>query len=180
MPTKQLLFYSPNEPFGFFSNFSRHPVEFEGATWMTSEHAFQAAKFKPHRPDLVQRVLKASTPTKAAEIGRDRSHPLRPDWDSRITRKQAHPEWFLVDDGRGPTLAAEKTKDWVMFDVCLAKFSQHPSLKEGILSTGDDALVENAIHDPYWGWGSSRTGVNRLGKVLMAVRNVLRFDPGYR
>jgi len=57
-----------------------------------------------------------------------------------------------------------------MYQVVLAKFTQHEKLGQALLATGDAPLIENALHDPYWGWGASRTGINRLGKILMAVR----------
>lgn len=67
----------------------------------------------------------------------------------------------------------------------LAKFSQNPKLKEFLLSTGDKVLVEASPNDIIWGIGMSAdnpdaitpsrwTGENRLGFVLMEVREVLR------
>jgi N-glycosidase YbiA len=165
----QILFYSPKErPYGPFSNFSRHPVRYMDLDWLTSEHSFQAMKFWPHRPDLVERVRLAPGPMEAALLGRDRTLPLREDWDNQIGLIG------LVDDGRGPAPVIERVKDQIMFEVVLAKFGRHEGLKSILLGTGDLPIIENAIHDPYWGWGSSRTGVNRLGKILMYVRQELR------
>jgi len=167
----QILFYSPKEsPYGCFSNFSRHKVQVYGQTWETSEHPFQAMKYHPHRPDLVQMVLKAVGPMRAAEIGRDRGNPIRPDWDSLVP----NPSPLVVDDGRGPAPVIERVKDQIMYEVVWAKFTQHNDLQSILLSTGASPIIENAIHDPYWGWGSSQTGVNRLGKILMAVRSELQ------
>lgn len=61
-----------------------------------------------------------------------------------------------------------------MFEICLAKFQQNAELRQEILSTGSRVLIEDAIHDPYWGWGASHVGENKLGRVLMAVRHVLQ------
>ena len=158
MTNDPILFYDQREPYGFFSNFSRHRVEIYGRIWMTSEHPFQAMKFLD--PLLQERVWAAMSPGKAAEIGRDRSLPLRADWDD----PDPTPEPPYV----------ELVKDRVMYDVVTAKFTQHHDLGLALLGTGHAILIENAIHDPYWGWGSSRTGVNRLGKILMAVRDKLR------
>lgn len=166
----QILFYSPREvPYGCFSNFSRHSVLYLGRNWKTSEAAFQAMKYYPHRLDLVEAVRNAPTPTDAAALGRDRSYPIREDWDSRVPGGEGW-ETVLVDDGRGPARVVDVVKDRVMFEVVLAKFTQHSDIQTILLSTGNLPLVENAIHDPYWGIGSSHNGVNRLGKILMLVR----------
>ena len=72
----------------------------------------------------------------------------------------------------------------IVFGGCLAKFNQNPSLAEYLLNTGDDILVEASPYDRIWGIGYSaedapnvsvdKWGENRLGKVLMDVRTVLR------
>lgn len=67
----------------------------------------------------------------------------------------------------------------------LAKFSQNPKLKEFLLSTGDKIIVEASPNDTVWGIGlpadspdavnpSRWRGENRLGFVLMEVRDMLR------
>ena len=70
----------------------------------------------------------------------------------------------------------EQVKDGIMEEIVRAKFSQHPDLKEQLLSTGDAELVEgNAWNDRYWGV-DLRTGKgrNRLGIILMKVRSELK------
>lgn len=51
----------------------------DGCYWPTSEHYFQAQKFvgTPHADQI--RLVK--TPKNAANMGRDRSRPLRADWE---------------------------------------------------------------------------------------------------
>lgn len=127
-------------------------------------------KFYPHRPDLVEAIMLAPKPMDAAALGRDRSYPLRKDWDQRV-EEGAGWEDKLVDDGRGPTAAVVLMKDLFMFEVVLAKFTQNHGIRSILLGTGTLPLVENAIHDPYWGIGCSGTGVNRLGKILMLARD---------
>lgn len=72
-------FYRVNEEFGCFSNFSKYTVFFDGTFWKTSEYAFQAQKFLEIEHQLAVRA--AETPMEAAKIGRDRSRPLRQDWE---------------------------------------------------------------------------------------------------
>lgn len=61
-----------------------------------------------------------------------------------------------------------------MYDACLAKFSQHPDLKQLLLDSGDAIIIEHTKNDNYWGDGGDGTGRNQLGKTLMRVRDTLR------
>ena len=65
----------------FFSNFSPHPVKAYGQTWPTTEHLFQALKFKATDPEYFNTFSKLDTPKKAKGHGRSRAHILRPDWE---------------------------------------------------------------------------------------------------
>lgn len=177
-----ITFYDPRDPWGFLSNFSRHRVRVYGRDWMTSEHAFQAMKFHPHRPDLVDWVHGQPSPRRAAEAGRDNTKPIRADWDSApqedMTARVRHVA--QPDDGvRRPEPAEplfRKTKDVVMYEVCLAKFRQNRDLREVLLDSGHVPIVEAAMSDPYWGWGAGKAGQNKLGRVIMAVRDSLRTE----
>lgn len=143
-----IYFYSPHEStYGCFSNFSQHGFELDGAYYKTSEHYFQAMKFKDSPKDMDD-VRRASTPKQAATIGRDRKRPLRRDWES--------------------------VKDDVMRRAILRKFELHADIREILLATGDEEIVENAPRDYYWGSGADGTGKNMLGKILMETRMKLR------
>lgn len=143
-----IYFYSTREqPYGCFSNFSRHGFEVDTIYYKTSEHYFQAMKFISSPQDM-EDVRRAATPKMAATIGRDRQRPLRSDW--------------------------ETVKDDVMRKGVLRKFETHADIRELLLSTGDEELVENAPGDRYWGAGSDGTGKNMLGIILMETRAILR------
>ena len=73
----------------------------------------------------------------------------------------------------------------IVVKVNLAKFSQHPELKEYLLSTEDSVLVEASPVDKLWGIGLSEDnpnkenpnlwkGLNLLGFALMEVREQLK------
>jgi ribA/ribD-fused uncharacterized protein len=144
--TTAIYFYSTRGEHGCFSNFYRSPVMIDGKLWPTSEHYFQAMKFVGTA--LVGQVRRAPSPAEAARLGRSREHPLRPDW--------------------------EQVKEEVMYRAVLAKFSQHADLRAVLLATGDAVLVEHTENDSYWGDGGDGTGKNRLGHILMRVREELR------
>ena len=141
-----IRFYRPTDPWGEFSNFSPHQVSLDGRPWPTSEHRFQAQKFAgtPYEEE----IRLAPTPMDAARLGRDRTRGLRKDW-------------YAV-------------RDAVMREVLVAKFTQHPDLLELLLSTGDALLVEHTRNDRYWADGGDGSGSNRLGLLLMELREQLR------
>jgi N-glycosidase YbiA len=144
-----IYFYSTKNEYGEFSNFSPHGFELDGKYWATSEHFFQAQKFvgTPHEDE----VRKAKSPMIAARMGRSRQRPLRKDW--------------------------EKVKDDVMRRAVLRKFETHAALRDILLGTGDEQLVENAPGDYYRGCGEDGSGKNMLGQILMEVRETLRNRP---
>ncbi len=65
-------------------------------------------------------------------------------------------------------------KDIVMKKAVLQKFMTHTELRELLLSTGDEEIIEATHDDYYWGCGKNGTGKNILGKILMEVRAILQ------
>jgi N-glycosidase YbiA len=145
-PRPVINFYSTKDEYGCFSNFSRHPIELGGRTWPTSEHYFQAQKFAGTGHE--ETVRQAPSAMIAARMGRSRQHPLRRDWDS--------------------------VKDQIMLEAVRAKFTQHAELRAVLLGTGNASIVEHTTNDSYWGDGGDGSGRNRLGQILMQVRDELR------
>ena len=140
-------FYSVTEhPFGVFSNFASFPIKVDGKRWPTSEHYFQAQKFKGTPQE--SKIRKVTTPSEAARLGRSRKFRIQKNWDAK--------------------------RDNVMWTAVWAKFTQHPELEELLLSTANATLVEHTSNDHYWGDGGDGSGKNRLGKILMKVRGKLR------
>lgn len=138
-------FYSVGDDYGEFSNFACYPVRIDGRVWPTTEHYFQAMKFvgTPH----MEQIRRASTPSLAARMGRERTRPLRRDWDS-----------VRMD---------------VMCRALRAKFMQHDDLRDLLVRTGNARLVEHTANDAFWGDGGDGRGQNHLGRLLMALRTEL-------
>ena len=62
-----------------------------------------------------------------------------------------------------------------MYRALKAKFKQNDKLKEQLLfATGDEELIEDSPYDYYWGIGRNKTGKNRLGILLMKLREELK------
>lgn len=64
----------------------------------------------------------------------------------------------------------EDVKFDVMYDICLAKFTQNSDLKLKLIQTGNESLEEgNTWGDRIWGTVNG-VGQNNLGKILMKIR----------
>ena len=149
---QEIRFYRANEkPYGAFSNLYRRTIVFEGSTFLTSEHAYQAGKAR--KPEVRDWILAAPSPALVAMA----AHGLY-QWDIA-------PDW-------------SRTKFDRMRAVLWAKFSQHPDLAKLLLSTGEARLVESASVDSpvnrLWGEVPVKGGKNMLGVMLMQTRERLR------
>ena len=135
---------------GFLSNFWLAPVEFEGATYPSVEHAYQAAKTLSQE-DRSQFWKEFMRPGEAKHRGR--ALTVRGDWED-----------IKVD---------------IMHQLVCEKFTL-PLLRDMLVATGDQELVEgNYWHDNFWGNCYCRNcqriqGMNHLGRILMEVRDKLR------
>lgn len=146
MNTSEVIrFYRVHEPFGNFSNFAPFAILIGTEIWPTVEHYFQASKFEDF--SLKDKIRSMISPMDAAIEGRNINNPLRPDWDA--------------------------VKDSIMLKALRAKFYQSPRLKKELQSTGNALIIEHTHNDNYWGDGGDGSGRNRLGELLMEVRNSL-------
>ena len=75
-----IYFYTTNQPYGEFSNFSKHGVELDGLWWKTTEHYFQAQKFEDS--NHMKKIRLALNPKTAANLGRNRKIQIRTDWEN--------------------------------------------------------------------------------------------------
>ena len=138
------------DKYRFLSNFWLVPVEFEGATYPSVEHAYQAAKII--NMELREPFWKEHmTPGEAKRLARTLT--LRGDWED-----------IKVD---------------IIRQLVEQKF-QIPHLKEKLLATCNQELVEgNRWHDNFWGNClcsncQNIRGRNHLGKILMEIRDELK------
>lgn len=135
-----------------FSNFQPVKLNIDGQEWSTVEHYYQAMKSIDQSEQ--RKIRLADTPSIAKKLGRKAT--MRPDWES--------------------------VKEDVMMRALRAKFAQ-PDHRKSLLSTGSEEIVEtNSWHDNEWGQCycqkcKSKTGKNKLGKLLMKLREELRNGP---
>ncbi|KAF5370428.1 hypothetical protein D9615_009722 [Tricholomella constricta] len=146
---QRILFYHKHDPHYGFTNFSDHPVMYDGKKYPTSEHLFQSFKFQEHRPGLAEHIRTCSErPSVAFSEARRFQPEVRPDWTKVNIAKME--------------ITLER------------KFTQHEDLKEELLATGDAELVEDSDKDAFWGVGPDGKGRNELGKALERLRDKLR------
>ncbi len=141
-----IYFYTKTDEHGYCSNFSTFGIEMEGRFWPTVEHYFQAQKFS----DLAyqEKISRALTAKEALVLGHTRKIPLIKNWDD--------------------------IKEELMYLAVKKKFCTHATIKEKLLATYPEDIVESSPHDYYWGCGQDGTGQNKLGQILMRVRKELR------
>lgn len=165
--TNIIKFYKVHSnPYGCFSNFSPHgfywPIKSSELWFASSEHYFQAEKFRLTNSGRYNEIINASTPKKAALLGRDKSVKIRSDWDLPAET------WDLPYNYKEGLLLV---KDCVMLDAIRLKFNQNPLIKDVLMSTNSAELVEDSPIDYYWGCGRDGSGKNMLGKLLMLLRS---------
>lgn len=129
------------------------PLIYNGVSYRTSEHFYQAMKMPKDRNDL-RSELAAMNPFKAKLTVRDKvKYPWRSDWTKELSLK-------------------------VMRYILWVKFAYGTSWAEKLLATGDEQIVEFVNwRDFFWGWDVNlKTGENHLGKILMEIRTSLMKD----
>lgn len=145
---EQILFYEPDEPHGFLSNFCWAPITVFDQAWSTSEHYYQAQKFSDIA--IQRQIQHAPTPDEAFSLSRKYAHLVRHYWDD--------------------------IKLSVMAFVVREKFLQNPKLANQLVKTGDASLTEHSHKDEFWGDGGDGKGQNHLGAILMQVREELKIN----
>jgi ribA/ribD-fused uncharacterized protein len=144
-PENAITKFPPNSEHFFLSNFYPSIVPFEGLTYISAEHAYQAAKSL----DPKVRRLIFEQPTAAAAKKMGQVINIRPDWN--------------------------QVKAQVMEQILREKFHKDGGQAEKLLETKDALLIEgNYWHDLYWGQCFCKRhnweGTNVLGELLMKLR----------
>lgn len=146
-PPKRFIHHFRGQ-YSCFSNFYYAEYILNGKRYYTVENGFQSYKTDP--PD--ERIRVAGSPATAKKLGQ--VVQLRSDW--------------------------EEIKDDVMYQHVKAKFKQNNDIRQVLIGTRNAILSEdNTWHDNYWGDCTCDDctiikGENKLGKILMRVREELK------
>ncbi|GIG61885.1 hypothetical protein Lfu02_62570 [Longispora fulva] len=147
---------------GCLSQWWPAPFTVDGVRYPTAEHYMMAGKARMFGDgEILARVLAAPSPGAAKALGRQVRGFDQHAWDA----------------GRLALVTAGS----------VAKFGQHPALRDYLTGTGSRVLVEASPLDRVWGTGLAATdpratdparwrGLNLLGFALMAAR--ARLAPG--
>jgi N-glycosidase YbiA len=150
-----IAFKKVKEPFGWLGNMAAFPIVHEGKSWRTSEALFQALRFSDDE---------------SRELIREQKSPM----SAKMISKS-------LADKRTIVPMSEADLD-LMRLVLRLKVEQHPELKEQLLATGDEVLIEDVSARKnesglFWGAGwkdGDWQGENWLGKLWVELRKSLR------
>jgi len=143
-----------------FSQWFICPFVVDGIEYKTAEHWMMAAKARLFKDDeTLQKILENPFPNAAKSFGRKVKNFDEKLWDES--------KFELIKQGN------------------YHKFSQNENLKEYLLSTGDQIIVEASPNDKIWGIGIGKenpdalnplkwNGENLLGFAIMEVRDELQ------
>jgi ribA/ribD-fused uncharacterized protein len=160
-----VLFHGDDESQGQYKNFSngsQHPIDMDGEKFPTVEHYFQAMKAKEFKDDeIYNKILKAKTPKAAKALGKKVKNFVIEVWESK--------------------------RDELMEKAIRAKFVQHPEIRKELMATEEKIIGKADPRDTYWGIGTSMElekakfpskwrGQNKLGRMLMALRNTFKSE----
>lgn len=144
------------QPNGLLSNMSKHPVEFEGVTYNTTEHLFQALRF--HNKSFVRSLIrKEKSPMNA----------------KRVAKKYVNE--MVIEQ-----LSEDDLDNMRM--VIRLKHDTHYDVQQELRQTENKLIVEDCTSRQqgsglFWGaaWnGKEWVGQNWLGKLWMELRNDTR------
>lgn len=154
-------FWHEYDEYGCFSNWYKADFEYAGKNYSSVEQFMMYHKLMTFRQyELADKVMATDDPAEAKKIGRTKFK----NFDDKLWTRISTP---IVKRG------------------VRAKFEQNPELSKILLSTGNVVLAECSPYDQVWGIGLSPNderiydtsqwqGKNKLGRILMIVREELR------
>ena len=159
----------------YLSNWSLWSFTVDGVIYNCGEQWMMAQKARLFEDDEILKAIMAEPdPRKQKALGKNVRNRHKQKWTDNDIR-----EWNSVARDR-------------VYVGLLEKFRQNPQIKEWLLATENDIIVEASPHDKVWGIGLGVDdpnatepqfwkGTNWLGEVLMRVRGTLsRDDVGKR
>jgi len=159
-----IQFNSKDTRWSVLSNFHPVSLRIDGESYPSVEHYYQSQKFIPHDPMYAGIIQNAETPGKAKRLVRGECHVIRDDWETVTTE--------LLTGFEAPV------KELVMLKGLRYKFVLDMDCRAVLLATGFEDIVEHSPWgDAYWGDGGDGAGKNRMGELLMMVRDELYLRP---
>jgi len=154
MKRERIMFYSNSKTFRELSNFEPCNIydKYTDRYYKTTEHYFQSMKFYKTNNVLYDKIVNCNYPSKAKEMAKNSILENSQHWDS--------------------------IREKVMFYANWLKFGQNEHLRNILLKTENSLLVEDST-DYYWGIGATWSGHNRMGRILMKIRGIIRYGEDF-
>ena len=185
MCSTEICFYQPNKPYFEFSNFYGKKIDksyqlvIDEKSWLSTEHYFQAMKFKGPKatPDSLQYaelVATADTPYKAKILATQKKNGgYASKWKHSKDNQETLNALIEKFKEKGVVLRSdwEKVKDNIMLQANVCKYAQNKRLALILKNTKGKKIIEHSPKDRYWGDGGDGTGRNKLGRILMHIRD---------
>ena len=139
----------------------------EGMSWNTSEHAYQAGKYiyegsPVDNKQYVEIIRSQPSPSKAKCIASQKTmkyltnlQPLIDQWKPYV---KINPKW-------------DERKVDIMRSILKSKWDGSEIFRDLLISTENLTIKEASQYDYYWGIGANGTGSNVLGLLLMELRD---------
>jgi len=124
------------------STCSAHPIVLEDKSWLTCEHYFQAKTVRS--ASLAEQIEKAATGLQAYELAKP---------------------WYCWKVQDFKSLRAV-----LMTRALYTKVQMYDEVKQALLDSTDELMIETSLYDYYWGVGRDQRGENQLGKIWMSIR----------
>ena len=130
----------------FLSPQSLHGFELEGRHWHSAEHYYQCAKFSGMRYEA--KIYAATNAQEAYRLGNVWWRRKRPDF--------------------------KQVRKTLMTRALYSKSVQNKEVKDALLATNEQLILENSSYEHYWGIGRDQRGDNHLGSIWMDIRAKLQ------
>lgn len=129
-----------------FTNLSAHSIRIDDVVYPTVEHAYHAQKFTDQA--IIDEIRAATSPIESYRVAYRYQDRWKENWyDIRLQ---------------------------VLYELVREKVRQHKEVRDQLISTGDEEIVEVNPVDDFWGNGKDGNGQNQMGKILMRIREEIK------
>lgn len=127
------------------STCSQHPIVLEDKNWLTCEHYFQAKSVRSE--SLAESIERAPSALAAIELAKP---------------------WY-----RWKVRDFKKIRRVLMTRALFTKVQMYEEVRQALLATEGELMLETSLYDYYWGVGRDHRGENQLGEIWMDIRKKL-------
>ena len=174
-----IILITKSSYFEFSNYYSSDFVDVDGIRYLNNECFYQSRKFfssNGRTMEYFNLIIQTDSPQKSKDMGAQRKNYRGDAWLINKSKPYLGKVSDAIDNYKDIRMVDnwEMIKEEVMYYGLKLKFSQNAKLKSLLLNTGSSVIVEDSARDYYWGNGKDKTGKNRLGVLLMYLREELK------